>query len=1799
MKRRTKSSSRAAAAKSAAAPQAPERKRGKSTGAIGRLVAQVQKTTMLKAKSDEAAIHKIEESIKHRFMEGAEYFDKDNLVAELITEHKGNFKRIDLQLTAQHTVATRKLHQLVYHHSNGFLNLFREVHKAHDLVDSLKKEVHSMKSIIAALSKVTFSAPGGLDPKARSQQNRFDDAQSVGGRRYRPSMMVDSGIIDRLLEVPSSTTQSLHCASYHLAALVVRAPSATVLSKEADEIVDISMLRDVAIEDVRQLIGTLELANASDSVRALELEAEARGLEPVVLQLEQELAVAATKQLTRLPVTIAYFDALHLPLLELLVQLKRPQQATEWLLTLHSQCIANELRHLQGTTDGNELCLVATDLVIALIKMTLRGLGRLGLPKDPNRPDAPFVNAQVILWVRREIESFGAGFLAQQILTTYRSNAGKGADQLAIITATLSECVACVRRIEDIGFPHADVHLIQSMRDPLSQLLTEIGRRTYKKQSSISQSMWNAVRLAVREDAKKFLGSGNITADDKAVDASVSKDAVAEITALNKLNMTQFDGLAPSSHLSLLQLMCFPSSSHAFQVTSSHRLTSDSIQEALKRGLQLDPYIWSKSSVVRKLLAEAAAAKQLTVIAAHLTSSPVTPIFRPMRLTLIETLASHKFSATSIKAALDQEAADRFQFLSYNSGGGSTSAASITPALLNELLTRQDIATPYWSRTVRDVFSDALETTIHQLLPAMKDVLHLLASHGGTNPVTQTQRKVMLSVLRNYRFSDADIPEEFVEKMDAKHLTWLFSSQCPLAHWSCSGPREYIGDIIEAIPQLAQAAPSWVQLLRSYDPVKEDLRLAIQQQVGPMILAACSIEVALHGRSSISLESAKSYLSQANVMAGQWPRVARIVFALALEKKYVGHSGFIKVAEVCKKLRDPIPIRVGVEDRKLVAVSLSSKGDDVHISSALSMVVDLSPEELDEQSAIACISSHHLTYLINKTSADIGIAYWSRATRDALADALERGNVQKSSPDAVEAIKALRESDLLTKRLSVDDRRKVRDQLKRKVESEPSASTREISKQQWTRFTPAMVQRFVLASGASSAAGAAGGGGSGADPTSGAANCWCDVVRRCIRNVLEGIMAHRNGLVEALRGPTRLAILKRDRVELSKLLEGHTFSAADIAKRVGSTSSSGSGAKQLLTKAMVSHDDFPVVLSTTVGPSPLFHTTASVLFALHSSAKDNTQSRMGAAITGSTNNTESLDVPPIPSAFLQDPCLAEILDKTCTNICLAMVDVLRREVNNLKIFCGHRMIQEAFQLIGQGVASDPTSPQLTTTSVSSSSKGISRHGLRDAPFVWVFHTLYAFYVDALALGVTASFAHSPYSVEQRIGEKSPLRVELLAQMQQETLAPFIAELAELLLRAAKEGPNCFARSSSSSSSAATDILTVRYNGGGNMPLTDVTAPSRMVGCIIPLESYCAWRVISTVPRYPHFDFGSVRKTDDEDYLFHYVVQVSLNLLSIYQEVLLGDFDDIAKATTHSHQQQQRNTADKLLRRLIPIDYSIMQSWVVQRGSGSNHIAALSLLQHLVVSTLRTMCSFTIKGNVFGGMYGDKVFSGPTADAKALRQTLVCFAAFYYFWVPLFSSERASSLFASGSLDAELTSSKKAAPPPPGKKGSADAALSSNSPNAQTTTTTSEVSRCNVDQTSAKASLANVLFPFGAQAEGGSVDILRAMLDECFSSTPALEKYAGALHTDTMKSKLSKLFVAVNLLQFAAKNNLGGDDDDDEEDEEEDEDEEEEEDVRPQRNSGAAAASSSSGGPKASVTMAHLHELLIHYVRLVS
>lgn len=1762
MPRRTRS----AGGKQQRPAQPVERKRGKSTGAIGRLVAQVQKTSLLKAKSDGAAVQKIEESIKLRFIEGAEYFDKDNLVAELITEQRGNFKNIDMQLTAQHTIATRKLHQLVYQHSNGFLNLFREVHKAHDYVDDLKKEVHSMKTIISALSKVTFSSQSGASSNVAAQPHRAvrEGGVSSRGGLYRPSMIVDSGHVDRLLAASSTPTESLQCASYQLASSVLRGPRSSLANNDAnDTCSQIQLFRDVAIEEVRQRIGELELTAAADWIHALEREASEKGLEPVVLQLEQELAHAAAKQLTRLPVTVAFFDALHLPLLELLVQLNRPQQATELFLSLQSQCIVGELHKLQDTTvSPHDYCLIATDLVVSMVKMALRGLGRLGVPVDKSRPQAPFVNAQVTLWVRQEIEVFGSSFLAQRILTMYRSNAANGAQQIAVVASTLSDCVACVKAVEEIGFPHADLQLMGSMRAPLAQLLDELGRRTYKRQYSVSQTMWNAVRHAVRHEAKQLLQHNNIPCDE-ATKLTARSQTAAEIAALNKQQMAIFDGLAPTSHSSLLQLLCYPAGSPLFQSSLSVKVSNDTMHSSIKRGLQQDPFVWSESIVVRKLLAEAAASKNLPAAAQLLSSSRIAPVPRSMRVALVEALAAHRFSSSSIRSAFEQEAVARLQFLTHNAGGGHTSDA-ISPAHLSQLLTRPDIATPYWSRSVRDIFSDALTATCSQLQPAINDVMQMLDAHAGTNPVAQTQRKVILSVLRNYRFVAADIPEEFVERIDGQHLKWMFSQQCPLMYWSCTGPREFLADVIEATPQLNHTA-DWVPLLRSDEVVTDELRAKIHNELFLMVTTMCAAEEPLGAGSGplLSLEYIRSFLTQGGISAGQWPRVVRLVLALALEKKFGGHSGFAKIAEISKKLRDAVPIRVGHEDRRLVSALLTTKGDEVHIQSALAAVSELSPEEMDEQSALACISTHHLTHLVNRSSSDIGIPYWSRATRDALADALERGQQQKLSSSVTHAlISLLRVSPLLTTRISVEQRRMIRDLLKRKVEHDASVSTREIAKQQWIRFSPAMIQRLVVSGGGSNS-----GGSGGSADASGGANYWCDVVRRCVRDVVERIMEHRQSLVDTLRGPTRNTVLKMDRLELSKLLEGYPFSASDIAKRCSSSAAVPAGggtsaaAKQLMAKAVVPHDDFPVILSNTIGPSQLFHTTAAVLFCLHGSAQGNGDSRMAAR----------------SSVLLQDAWIAEVLDKTCAGVSRSMIDVLRLELRNLQAFLRHKTIQEASSRMDASAAGSPSRDSIGGAL---SWKRLCKHGTLHAPFVWVYHTAFAMYLDALALGASVSFSQSLCGVAQRVGEGLAIRTALLSQFEQELLSPFLIELAELVFHAAKEGPLCFesiSHNATGLNSIASQFISARYVGS-SVPLGDVTAPSRMAGCLLPLEGYCAWRVVATVPRYPHFSTSSV-SLEDEAFLFHCVVQVSLNMMATFQEVLLGDFDDAITSVA----QTPLRSPQQFMRQLTPTDSSTTQHWVVQRSCGSNHVAALSLLQYLVVTTLRQMCDVK-NGGVLAEIYGAETFAGASAPKpQILRQVLIFFAAYYYFWVPLFSSERTTSLFANGFL------SQEAPPPPPPSSGN---------PKKPTPVTeklpsldshlTSEVSQMNVDNhTPAKRTLANVLL--SASHRGGSdqaSDHLQSIIGDFFNSVPALDRFGSAIHSDAMKAKLSTLFTKVNLLQFAASNTLVDDEDDDEEEEEEDDEE-------------PSTPSPGNDQPRASVTMAHLHELLIHYVRLVS
>ncbi|KPI87590.1 hypothetical protein ABL78_3341 [Leptomonas seymouri] len=86
-------------------------------------------------------------------MAAAAAFDKDEVLASLIADSKANFLKLDHDLTEDHTIATRRLHNSVFANANSFLLLFRDVDRASDLVEALKANVQGTKAAISSTSK--------------------------------------------------------------------------------------------------------------------------------------------------------------------------------------------------------------------------------------------------------------------------------------------------------------------------------------------------------------------------------------------------------------------------------------------------------------------------------------------------------------------------------------------------------------------------------------------------------------------------------------------------------------------------------------------------------------------------------------------------------------------------------------------------------------------------------------------------------------------------------------------------------------------------------------------------------------------------------------------------------------------------------------------------------------------------------------------------------------------------------------------------------------------------------------------------------------------------------------------------------------------------------------------------------------------------------------------------------------------------------------------------------------------------------------------------------------------------------------------------------------------------------------------------------------------------------------------------------------------------------------------------------------------------------------------------------------
>lgn len=208
----------------------------------------------------------------------------------------------------------------------------------------------------------------------------------------------------------------------------------------------------------------------------------------------------------------------------------------------------------------------------------------------------------------------------------------------------------------------------------------------------------------------------------------------------------------------------------------------------------------------------------------------------------------------------------------------------------------------------------------------------------------------------------------------------------------------------------------------------------------------------------------------------------------------------------------------------------------------------------------------------------------------------------------------------------------------------------------------------------------------------------------------------------------------------------------------------------------------------------------------------------------------------------------------------------------------------------------------------------------------------------------------------------------------------------------------------------------------------------------PSSLEAVWPVRVLIPSYPEFPIGDLGDhRNDEVFLLHWCTQISLHLITFFQERLLTP-----SYTMNQHSTEMRPTvgggSSAAAASSFPIRGCVSpQEDTVLAGlcaGGGNYVAAVAILQYLVMRLLRDgLCRVETWGAVY-----DCPAATWRADEAVLRQQLFFFSLFTYLWSPLFTGG-GSTRRGGGRLRQSQTTSTTAAPKP-GQASAGDSMLPS-------------------------------------------------------------------------------------------------------------------------------------------------------------
>ncbi|KAG5485891.1 hypothetical protein CUR178_07485 [Leishmania enriettii] len=165
-----------------------------------------------------------------------------------------------------------------------------------------------------------------------------------------------------------------------------------------------------------------------------------------------------------------------------------------------------------------------------------------------------------------------------------------------------------------------------------------------------------------------------------------------------------------------------------------------------------------------------------------------------------------------------------------------------------------------------------------------------------------------------------------------------------------------------------------------------------------------------------------------------------------------------------------------------------------------------------------------------------------------------------------------------------------------------------------------------------------------------------------------------------------------------------------------------------------------------------------------------------------------------------------------------------------------------------------------------------------------------------------------------------------------------------------------------------------------------------------------WAIRRTLSSYPEFPIGEMREHRSDDvFLLHWCVQVSLHLLTLFQERLITPSYVMNQRAAEVHGGMtsflDAGLPFPLKGCITPQENTALAGWC---AGGGNYVTAVALLQFLVMRLLRDgLC----RADTWSAVYGCPMAQW-RSDEAVLRQQLFFFALFAYLWAPLFTGGRA-------------------------------------------------------------------------------------------------------------------------------------------------------------------------------------------------